>query len=366
MILSCDSGSLPFKGNYSRFLKGAANFIFDPNESSAKYFEKFIIESFLDKIDSKINVPNYPQFRDMNEMFLSMIEGIKKIDSEFLETKKLSLKENNCKIPEVSVIEQNSKIIYENSGNFFQLRVCITGPYTLSSFFPYKDEETFVRLGNIISEIIDFNLFNNKYGKTSLVSIDEPIFGFLDDPLIDFGSGGRENLLKSWERIFNKIKSKNSQTMIHLHSTTNPLFWDIESLSVIDSHVDDPLLSLKKTKELLELKDKFLKASVAINDFDILIKKKILSDSDGELSELYINEKIADIWTGIKKGNLDASKFLETKEVMKNRLSNIMNRFGLNRILYAGPECGLKGFPSYENAFECLKRVSSMVRNFGK
>ena len=366
MILSCDSGSLPFRGNFSKFLKGATDFILDPKVGSAKYFEKFIIESFLDKIDTNINVPNYPQFRDMNEMFLSMIEGIEKINSGYLETKKLSLKKKSCKIAEVSLIEQESRKIYENSGNFFQLRVCITGPYTLSSFFPYKDEETFARLGNIISEIIDFNLFNNKYGKTSLVSIDEPTFGLLDDPLIDFGSNGRENLLKSWERIFNKVKSKNSQTMILLHSTTNPLFWDIESLSVIDSHVDDPLLKLKKTKELLELKDKFLKASIAINDFDILIKKRILSDSNRKLSESYVNERIADIWTGVKKGNVDATKFLETEDVMKNRLSNIINRFGFDRILYAGPECGLKGYPSYENAFECLKRVSSTVKNFGK
>lgn len=362
MIKSCDSGSMPFQGDSAKFLEGAQRFSLNPNDESAMYFEKKLVESFLDKIRINIDVPNYPQFRDMNEMFLSMIDGVEKIDAGYLETKITSLKKDDSKIAEILAIEKNSELIHENTRNTFEVRVCVTGPYTLASFFPYKDEGTFSRLANVISELLELNLFSNKHGKTSLVSVDEPSFGLLDDPLIDFGSQGRENLLNAWETIFHKIKSKNAQTMIHLHSTANPLFWEVPSLAVIDSHVEDPLHQMKKTKELLEQKDKFLKASLTVNDFDKLIDQKIVADSP-ELAESDVNEKIAEVWTGIKQGKVDPDQFLDTIETMKKRLTNVVERFGEDRIMYAGPECGLKGYPSYKNALECLRRVSSAVES---
>jgi 5-methyltetrahydropteroyltriglutamate--homocysteine methyltransferase len=353
-------------GDSAKFLEGAKRFRLHQTDESAEYFEKRVVESFLDKIRVNIGVPNYPQFRDMNRMFLSMMDGIEKIKASYLETKIPSLKTDNSQMPEVVAIEQNSQMIREKAGEPFEVRVCVTGPYTLASFFPYRNEGTFSRLGNVISQILEHNLFSNKHGKTSLVSVDEPLFGLIDDPLIDFGSKGRENLRSAWETIFHKVKSKNAQTMMHLHSTANPLFWDIPSLDVIDSHVDDPLNQMKKTGEMLESRDKFLKASITVNDFDMLIKKRITADSQEKLTESDVNERIADAWTGINHGKVDSEIFLETVDTMKNRLVKVVERFGAERVLYAGPECGLKGYPTYENALECLRRVSSAVERFEK
>ena len=366
MIKSCDSGSLPSVGDSEKFLDGSKRFSLRQKDASTEYFEKRVVESFLDKLGVGIDVPNYPQFRDMNEMILCMMDGLEKLKEGYLETAVPSLMTDNSQIPEVLAIEQNSQLIQEKAGKPFEVRVCVTGPYTLASLFPYRDEGTFSRLGNVISQILENNLFSNKHGKTSLVSVDEPFFGLLDDPHIDFGSSGRENLLASWETIFSKVKSKDAQTLIHLHSTANQLFWDVESLDVIDSHVDDPLIRMKKTGELLESRDKFLKASVAVNDFDTLIKEKIVADSPDKLAESDVNEKIADVWTGIKNGKVDSEQFLETVGTMKGRLVKVVERFGAERVLYAGPECGLKGCPTYEIAFECLRRVSSVVKSFEK
>jgi 5-methyltetrahydropteroyltriglutamate--homocysteine methyltransferase len=365
MIKSCDSGSLPFIGDSAKFLEGSKHFGLSNKDDSADYFEKHIVQSFLDKIGVGIEVPNYPQFRDMSEMILSLIDGLEKLKDGYLETKIPSLKTNNG-LPEIEVIERNSQFIKEKIGKSLEVRICVTGPYTLASFFPYRDGGTFSRLGNVVSQIIEKSLFSNNKGKTILASVDEPLFGLVDDPLIDFGSEGRENLRKSWETIFSKAKSKNVQTMMHLHSTTNPLFWDIPSLDVIDSHVDDPLIQQKNTQDLLESKDKFLKASVAVNDFDTLIKAKITSDSHEKLTESVINEKIACTWTSIKHGNVNPVIFLESEDTMKNRLVKVINRFGLERVLYVGPECGLKGYPTYENAIECLRRVSSTAQSYRK
>ena len=362
MIKSCDAGSLPFVGDLEKFLEGAARFGFYPVDDSVKFFERIVIEGFLDKVEVSIDVPNYPQFRDMNEMFLAMIDGVEKVKGGYLETKILSAKADRSHIPEVMVIEKNSRMICEKKGEPFEVEVCITGPYTLSSLFLHRDNEIFSRLGNIVSQIVENNVFSEKPGKVSLVAVDEPVFGLQDDPLIDFGSAGRESLRKAWESIFHKAESKNAQTLLHLHNTADELFWDIKSLDVIDPHVDDPIYQMKKTKERLESTDKFLKASISVVDFDNLNKKTIMTTSRQKMTEFEINERIAEAWKGITSRKSDPEIFLESHDISKKRLVEIVDRFGVERVPYAGPECGLKGFPTYECALECLRRVSSAVK----
>ena len=366
MTRSCDVGSLPLVGDSKKFVEGASRFSLYSADESAEFFEKKVLEGLLDKIRVGIDVPNFPQFRDMNKMFLSMIDGVERIDGGYLETKIPSVKTDRSRIPEVMVIKKHSQLIQEKKGAYFEIRICVTGPYTLSSFFPYKREDIFGRLGNVICQIVENSIFNDKHGRVSLVSVDEPVFGLQDDALIDFGSEGRENLRRAWESIFRKVKSKNVQTMIHLHSTVDELFWDIDSLEIIESHVDDPINQRKNTKEKLESTDKFLKASVAVNDFDTLIKKRIVTDSPEKLTESDLNERIADAWTDIKHGRINPETFLESVDLMKSRLVKVVERFGVERILYAGPECGLKGYPTYESALECLRRVSSVIESFEK
>jgi len=367
MTRSCDVGSLPFVGDSKKFVEAASRFSLYSADESAEFFEKKVLEGLLDKIRVGIDVPNFPQFRDMNEMFLSMMDGVERIKGGYLETKIPSVKTNRTSIPEVMVIEKHSQRIQETKGAAFETRICVTGPYTLSSFFPYKREDIFIRLGNVISQIVENSIFNDKHGRVSLVSVDEPVFGLQDDALIDFGSEGRENLRRAWESIFHKLKSKNVQTLMHLHSTVDELFWDIDSLEIIDSHVDDPIHQRKNTKEKLESTDKFLKASVAVNDFDLLIKEWIVAGSpDKKLSESDLNMGIANVWTDIKHGRINPEIFLESVDTMKSRLVKVIERFGVERVLYVGPECGLKGYPTYETALECLRRVSSAIESFEK
>jgi len=264
------------------------------------------------------------------------------------------------------VIKRNSQMIRENKGKPFQVKVCVTGPYTLSSLFIHRDNKIFRRLGNTISQIVENNIFSGKHGSASLVQVDEPVFGMLDDPLIDYGSEGRENLRKAWEAIFQKVKSKNVQALLHLHNTADELFWEVESLNIIDSHTDDPIYQMKKTKERLEATDKFLKASISIADFDTLIKKRIITTSRQKMTEPAINEKIAEAWTNINSQKTDPEIFLENVDLMEKRLVEIVRRFGVERVPYAGPECGLKGFPTYECALKCLRRVSNAVKTYSK
>ena len=361
MIKSCDVGSLPLIDNERKFLEGATSPQPSANES-ARYFEKKVTEALLDKFEAGIDVPNYPQFRDMNRMFLEMIDGVEKTKGGYMEKGILSLKAGKGRIPEVSAIEKASPEIYEEIGQPLELRVCVTSPYTLSSLFVYRDSGIFARLGDVISKIVEKNVFSGKYGDVALVTVDEATFGLLDDPLIDHGSDGRENLRKAWDSIFRRAASKGVQTCLHLHNTADSLFWEVESLNIIESHVDDALYYTKRTRDRLESTDKLLKASVCITDFDRLIRNRIVADSEQKLNELSVNQRVAEVWKDIAHKKLDPKTFLEDEKTMRKRLIKIVERFGTERVPYAGPECGLRSFPTYESALECLKRVSKAVK----
>ena len=361
MIKSCDSGSLPLIDDERRFLEGATSSRLSASES-VRYFERKVTKALLDKFEAGIDVPNYPQFRDMNRMFLEIIDGVKKTKAGYMETDSLSLEAGKGRIPEVSTIEKASPEIYEKIGESFKLRVCFTGPYTLSSLFSFRDSALFTRLGDMISQIVENNLFSGKYGGVVLVAVDEPTFGLLDDPLIDHGSDGRENLRKAWHSIFQRAGSKGVQTCLHLHNTADRLFWEVESLDIIESHVNDPLYYTKRTKELLESTDKLLKASVCITDFDRLIRNRIVADSEQKLNESSVNQSVAKAWKDLTHKKLDSKGFLEDEKTMQKRLIKIVETFGVERVPYAGPECGLRSFPCYESALECLRRVSKIVK----
>jgi len=362
MIESYDIGSIPCKAGRKELSEMFQAYEKGDSQLSNR-LEKLIVESFLDKISAGIDVPNYPQFRDMNEMFLEIIDGIEKIREGYVETGSLRLKARKEKIPEVSIIEKNSKRIFDVVGESFKLKMCITGPYTLSALFVYKNEKTFLNLGRVLAEIVRENLFSNKFGKVCMVTLDEPVFGVMSDPIVDYGSAGREALLKAWETIFKEATVKNAITGIHLHSTADELFWHVENLKVVESHVDGSLYQRKANKRKLEEYDKFLKASICKTDYDQLIREN-LAKTHRKMTKLELDEKTAETWRKIGKGMLDPKSFLENESLMKKRLENILKIFGTERVTYAGPECGLGGFPTYETAIEYLRRVANVVKQF--
>lgn len=366
MIELVDVGSMPYLGDSKIFSKAYKAYSPSlPSQSSdlAKYFEAIIIETFIDKLKAGFDIPNYPQFRDMNYMFLESIHGLEKVKGGFMEVNDLSIIPDKNQIAEVAAIKNNIEQIFEKVGHPIRLKICITGPYTLSNFFTYKDSEIFIRLGNVLSQFVENNIFHGKKGDVVIVVVDEPTFGFIDDPLIDYGSDGRENLIKAWENMFQKALSKGVNTSIHLHNTVNELFWNVKSLKILESHVDDQLYSSEKTIKQLESTDKFLKASISISIFDKLIRNHVMQTLPSVSSEIAINERIGQIWDEIKKNNQDPLIFLEPIEVIQKRFEKITNKFGEERVLYAGPECGLKSFPTYESAIKCLKNTVEAVKN---
>jgi len=357
---SYDVGSLPFEGDFEKFCRGASA---KPDGEDYRYFEDKVVEGFLDKLRAGIDLPNYPQFRDMNEMFMCSIRGVERVKSMYVETESLSVSAEDAKIPEVEAIRRRASEIAEEAGSPFRVKLCVTGPHTLSCLFLYRHGDLFLSLGRVLSRIVEENIFKEKHGRVAMLTLDEPTFGAFDDHLIDYGAEGRENLRKAWEDVFHRAKSAGVVTVIHLHSTSNRLFWEVEFLDVVESHVDDFLYRSRQTKRLLEDTDKFLKASVCRTSFDTLIKTA-LESSPKPTRTTSIEEEIGRVWRRIKKGEVDPTIYIESPEVMKKRLSKVVETFGPERVPYAGPECGLRGFPTYRSAVECLRRVAGVVSSF--
>lgn len=329
-----------------------------------QYFENSVKSGFLDKARAGIDVPNYPQFRDMNEMFLNAINGIGKTGEGYVLKDTPSITQEKLLIPEVHVLRDKSREIREELGDPVTVKICVTGPYTLSTLFAQRRRGLFTLLGDVVARMVESNIFTNKFGGVVLVTVDEPVFGFLDDPALDYGSEGREELLRAWEQICHHVKAKNLQSCLHLHNTANELFWQIRSLDIVESHVNDPLYASPRTRRFLEEEDKVLKASIAITVFDSLIRKTIPTRK--KMSDAILSQQVADTWTAIRRETRRPIDFLESVHTIRGRLTKLLRRFGANRIPYAGPECGLRSFPTYSAALECLRRIALAVEEINQ
>jgi len=366
MIKSYDVGSIPLRIDYKNILKGAKVSqtlipLLKRNDECDAFnlFRDEVVSVFIEKLKAGINTPNYPQFRDMNEMFFELINGWQKTKTGYVLIGKLNAR-LSVTIPEVDVIKHNSSLIADSVPiDSFKLKVCVTGPYTLSSFFMNRNPKLFDELGTSLSKILSTSIFKKRRGEVSMIFIDEPLLGFFNDPLIDHGSLGRRALLDSWENICRVASTNNIESGIHLHNTNENLFWEVEDLNIVESHVDDPLYESESTLSHLSETGKKLKASIAITDFDKLIANKIKNIEQ----TINLHERIGEEWSKIRRKEVNPKTFLEDQKTITSRLKKIIKRFGKEYVLYAGPECGLQSYPSYECAIECLKRVSKALDN---
>lgn len=363
MISAIDVGSLPPRIDVGALREGAGRsltllpLLGVSGGEAVGAFEDEVVGAFIDKLRAGLDFPNYPQFRDMNEMFLGLIGGIERGSGGYVALSTPNAKAGS-KIPEVAVLRRNASRIRDEAGlDRVTVKACVTGPYTLASFFPGRTPKLLTDLGRALAEIVSRSISSTRRFGVALVSVDEPVFGLLDDPLIDYGSEGREALLRAWGDVLHAAASRGVETIMHLHDTSDGLFWEAESLGVVESHVDDPLYEQESTRERLEETDKRLKASLAVTIFDRLVEAKLRREGSGD-----IQQGVGEVWTEMRRGRVDPKAFMEDVALLRRRLERALERFGPERVPYAGPECGLGGWPSYEAAMECLRRVTEAVR----
>lgn len=361
-MLSSDIGSIPSRSNIEAIVSGAQKTgtllpLLGVPDTNYEIFKNQVVDGFIDKLNAGIDIPNYPQFRDMNDMFFDLITGKERQGDGYLAVKPLQ-STSNPYIPELTVLKENmSHIRDKTEKEHVKIKLCITGPYTLASFFHSKTPNLYTELGECLKEIAKKAVYSSRYAEVSHVSIDEPVLGFMNDPLLDYGSEGRTTLLEAWENICGEITNRGASTSMHLHNTSESLFWEVENLNVLTSHVGDPIYTQESTKQRLEDTDKKLWASVAMTQYDDLISAYLAENQ----FQGNIPEEIGSIWTGIRQGTIDPSMYLESSEIMVRRLMTLLDYFGEDRIAYVGPECGLSSFPSYDIAVDYLQKIAKVA-----
>ncbi len=294
-----------------------------------KNFYEVVIDSFLKKLKTGLDVVNYPQHYDICRQFADPIH-------KAMEKGTYIVEEKDAIIPEVHVINEEAKEIYESTGKKIALRVCITGPLELYlkevGTTLYKD--VLLMFAETVRRFAKNAILNSKYIKTEVVSLDEPSFGFHEI------SADKDTVVEVLEKALNFEDAV--QKHIHMHSPARILdILEVRNLDVVSIEYAASPRSLERvSKGMLEKMDKYIRVGVSRTDIDSII------------AELY--EK------GITK--LETERLVEDEKTIRKRFEKAKEKFG-ERMTFTGPDCGLGGWPTQEAAQLLLERTVRAVKS---
>lgn len=338
MILFDDIGSYPLPAGTNKEWIASAVKNNDPKLIS------ILRDAMRQKMDAGVDVPTYPQFQDMNQQFLGII------NDESATEEPLIVRREKARIMELEAIEEVGAEYYRKNGRKLNVRICVTGPVELylKQFGGTAYKDVLNAFAASIDRFIGNSIDSAKQIRIAAVSIDEPSIGI--NPQIMFNDADLIEALTiaSKTAFTNKI-----DTEIHLHSPLHyKLICRVPSIGIIgvESAANPSYLDLIDTKDLEEY-DKFLRVGVARTDIFGLAA--------------VLNEKYGtNVWKEPTKLE-EITAQMETPEIIAKRLEKAYGIFG-GRIKYAGPDCGLGSWPSQELAFKLLKNTGIGIKEFLK
>ncbi|HOE44711.1 MAG: 5-methyltetrahydropteroyltriglutamate--homocysteine methyltransferase [Methanothrix soehngenii] len=279
-----------------------------------------------EKISAGVEIPTYPQLRDMIRMFMDPIKDPKMTESPFL------IRREEAKIMELEAVPPGQKV-----------RVCVTGPVELyiSAFGATGYTDILYTLAESVSRFLEWA---KEEGKMAIASLDEPSLGL------------NSNIIFSEEEIQEalEIASRPCQGMhceVHLHS---PLYAElcahvsgIDILGVESAAHPDYLKLIER--EVLEDTGTYLRAGIARTDIFSL---------SAQLNDRY---KV-NLWEDLPRLEREITS-LESPLIMKSRLDQAYAQFG-DRLIATGPDCGLGPWPSQELAGSILGNCAAAIAFF--
>jgi len=332
-----DIGSFPLPQNISKELFNKAYVLardaiingkdIRKDEFLLNNFYQVIIDSFRKKLNTGLDVVNYPQHYDMHKQFSDVIHSAMDKGTYIVD-------EKDAVIPEVHVIREEARRLYEETGSKVSLRVCVTGPLELYlkeiGTTPYKD--VLLMFAETVRLFAKNSILNSKYVKTEVMAFDEPSFGFQDV------TAERDITLDVLEKAFD---FKGVTKHVHLHFPSRVLdILDVKNLDVLSfEYAASPKNIESVSKDMLERIDKQIRVGISRTDIDSII------------AELHDE--------GIAKPT--AEQLVESEEVIRKRFSVAKEKYG-EIMTFAGPDCGLGGWPTQEAAQLLLKRTVSAVK----
>ena len=280
------------------------------------------------KKQAGVQVPTYPQFRDMVRMFMDEIEDPSKTVSPYL------IKKEHAKIMELEAVEPGQAV-----------RVCVTGPIELyiSAFGATHYPDILNRLAESVAR---FLAAARDDGRMSVASLDEPSLGLNSNIIFS-----EDEILEALDIA--SVPCRGMDCEIHLHS---PLYSEVSArvpginIVGVESASHPDYLQLID-KRILEETDTYLRAGIARTD--------ILSMS------ARLNEKLGvNLWDDLPRLEKEILE-MESPGILKKRLKKAHAQFG-DRLRATGPDCGLGSWPSQELAGRLLSNCAAAVDSFLK
>jgi 5-methyltetrahydropteroyltriglutamate--homocysteine methyltransferase len=304
--------------------------------------QELIKSSMQQKIDAGVDIPTYPQFRDMNRMFLEII------NDESAQEEPLVVKKERARIMELSALEDVGTQYLNKTGQKLNVRVCVTGPLELylNQFGPTAYKDVLNAFATSIDRFIANSIDNAKQFHIATISIDEPSIGINPQIMLD-----DNDIIEALTIATKTSGSHKIDTEIHLHSPLHyKLICRVPSITVIgvESAATPSYLDLIDKKDLID-NDKFLR--VGVSRTDIFGMAALLNEKYG-----------TNVWKDPSKLEEIVTE-IETPGKITKRLQKAYSIFG-DRIKYAGPDCGLGSWPSQELAFRLLKNTGIGIKDF--
>ncbi len=338
MILFDDIGSYPLPNDVNRDWVTQAIKKTDPE------FLNILRDAMRQKINAGVDVPTYPQFQDMNQQFLGMINDESRTEEPLL------VRKDKARIMELDAMEEVGTEYHKKTGRKLNIRVCVTGPVELylKQFGGTAYADILNNFAASIDRFINNSVDNAKQVRIAAVSIDEPSIGI--NPQIMFSDS---DLIGALEKAAATAASHEIDTEIHLHSPLHyKLVCKVPSIGIIgvESAANPSYFDLIDKKDLVEY-DKFLR--IGVSRTDIFNLSSVLNEKYG-INVWKEPSRLEEIITG-----------METPEIIEMRLEKAYGLFG-ERIKYAGPDCGLGSWPTQEMAFMLLKNTGLGIKEFLK
>ncbi len=304
------------------------------NRGILTYYINPLIEAFKFKLNAGVQIINYPQLMDMHNQFLKPIADF--------ELEPGLIEDDKAVISEASLIYQFAKKYYENNSKPIKLKLCVTGPIELyvkkHKFTVYYDLA--LNYAKSVNKFLKNSIINNKFIHTSIISIDEPSFGYVD--LLNISD---DEIVRLFDKSLEGTKSHGSNVQIHIHTLNRA---DVPLKSKYIDILTCEYASNKSNKipyKTLEQYDKFIRVGICRTNIDNIIAENL--DKGKKLEYLQTPQGM--------------SSLIDSKNMIKKNLMESITLYG-SRLKYIGPDCGLGGWPSQKTAFELLSRIESVIR----
>ncbi len=293
--------------------------------SDEQYLDQ-VRDVLAQKVSAGVEVPTYPQFRDMIRMFMDPIENPERTESPYI------IRKEKAEIYELMAVSPGQKV-----------RVCVTGPIELyiSAFGATNYSDILFALAKSVARFLERA---KEQGKMSVASLDEPSLGISSNIIFE-----EDEMLKALEIASEPCKGMDCE--VHLHS---PLYAEpcarVPGINIIgvESAAHPDYLRLVDRK-ILDDTDTYLRVGIARTD--------ILAMSARLNEHLGVN-----LWDN--PSMLEREIFsMESTEVMEKRLNKAYGLFG-ERLRAVGPDCGLGSWPSQRMAYNLLSNCAAAVKSF--